>query len=83
MKLYKKQTVEGLVSYFLPYEETKRLYEKRFHSGVWKKTGEEFDVWLNVFAISTFVRKAVQVFPSEDLKDHQDVERVAIKFVPL
>ena len=50
MKVYKKQVVEGRISYFLPYEERKRLYEKRFHSGVWKKTGEEFDVWLNVFA---------------------------------
>ena len=28
MKVYKKQTVEGLTSYFLPHEEVKRLYEK-------------------------------------------------------
>ena len=50
MKLYKKQIVEGLTSYLLPHEEVKRLYETRWHSGVFKKTGEEYDVWLNMFA---------------------------------
>lgn len=67
MKVYKKQTVEGLTSYFLPHEEVKRLYEKRFHSGVWKKTGEEFDVWLNVFAKKQGFFSAVDMLYFDEL----------------
>ena len=67
MKLYKKQIVEGLVSYLLPHEEVKRLYEKRFHSGVWKKTGEEFDVWLNVFAREQGFFSAVDMLYFDEL----------------
>ena len=67
MKVYKKQTVEGLTSYFLPHEEVKRLYEKRFHSGVWKKTGEEFDVWLNVFAKEQGFFSAVDMLYFDEL----------------
>lgn len=47
---YKKELVDNLVHYDLPLVERKRLYENRWHSGVFKKTGEEYDVWLNVFA---------------------------------
>lgn len=67
MKIYKKQVVEGLISYFLPYEETKRLYEKRFHSGVWKKTGEEKDVWLNLFAQKQGFYSAVDMLYFDEL----------------
>lgn len=50
MTRYKKELVDGLVHYDLPSIEGKRLYESRWHSGVFKKTGEEYDVWLNMFA---------------------------------
>ena len=47
---YKKELINNLVHYDLPSIERKRLYENRWHSGVFKKTGEEYDVWLNMFA---------------------------------